>query len=122
MKPIILHLVLFSHDNGLYDIMYHITKKYYHSFENIKTIYYCFDEHIEDNYILKDDILYIKGTEGYVPNILDKTIKTFSYINDKEEFNYIIRSNISTIINCSVLNSILTDNIIHYGVVVFRVI
>ena len=79
----ILHLVLFSHDSGLYDVMYHITRKYYHTFENIKTVYYCFDENITDNYSLIDDILYIKGTEGYIPNILDKTIKAFQYFNEK---------------------------------------
>lgn len=111
----ILHLVLFSHDSGLYDVMYHITRKYYHTFENIKTVYYCFDENITDNYSLIDDILYIKGTEGYIPNILDKTIKAFQYFNEKTNYDYIVRSNISSIINCKLLISILTNNKIQYG-------
>ena len=74
-----------------------------------------FDENLETEYELKDDILYIKGTETYIPGILDKTIKAFSYINNNYDFDYIIRSNISTIVNFTLLTEYLQNISIQYG-------
>ncbi len=101
----ILHLVLFSHDM-YYDKMYNTTSKYYNKFSNVKTIYYTYDNNISNEYELKNDILYIKGTETYIPGILDKTIKTLEYFQYKlDNYNYVVRSNISTIVNFSLLIS-----------------
>lgn len=58
----VLHLVLYSKDlNDIYEDMYQTTRSYYHSFIHVKTVYYTFSSTIEDDYILIDDILYIKG-------------------------------------------------------------
>ena len=100
----ILHLVLFSHDNGgPYDMMREKTRTYYSLFPNIKTYYYCFhDGQMEQ----KGDILYFQGKEGYIPEILDKTIKSFEYFKDYD-YDYIVRSNISSVINFNELYNIL---------------
>ncbi len=113
----IINLVLYS-NNEQYNEMYKLTKKYYKSFEpNVKTIYYRFNDKITNEYELNDDILEIKGTESYIPGILDKTIKAFEYINKYYyyNYNYIIRSNISTIINFNLLQEKLNTNNIEYG-------
>jgi len=106
----ILHLVLYS-DKDYYNKMYEITRKYYKKFNNIKTIYYKFSSSIEDDYKLEDDILLIKGNETFVPGILDKTIKAFQYFAN-EKFNYLVRSNISSIINFDLINF---DNVSYGG-------
>lgn len=99
----ILHLVLYS-ESEVYDRMYNLTRKYYKKNKNVKTIYYKFSEDIYDEYVLIDDILHIKGTETYRPGILDKTLKAFKYYeNELHNYDYIIRSNISTIINFNLL-------------------
>lgn len=113
-KPKILHLVLFSHDDGPYDMMYKLTSKFYKSFSNVTTYYYCFDPNINEKYKIKADILYIKGDEGYIPNILDKTIKAFEFFNDFD-YDYIVRSNISTIINFNLLSDKLLKDKPDYG-------
>jgi hypothetical protein len=59
-------------------------------------------------------ILYLPGKETYIPGILDKTIKAFEFVKDKS-FDYLIRSNISTIINFNYLSSILTQYPITVG-------
>jgi hypothetical protein len=105
----ILHLVLYS-DDEYYNKMYEITSKFYKKFNNVKTIYYKFSSTIENNYELFDDILLIKGNDTFVPGILDKTIKTFKYF-ENYNFDYIVRSNISSIINFNLINF---DNI-NYG-------
>jgi len=112
--PKILHLVLFSHDNGAYDMMYQLTRKFYKSFPNVTTYYYCFNPNIKDVSV-HDDILYIKGDEGYIPNILDKTIKAFEYFNTKIDYDYIVRSNISTVIDFNLLTEKIEKDKPSYG-------
>ena len=96
--------------------MYNITSKYYNKFNNnlCKTFYYKFSNDIKDDYVLENNILLIKGNETYLPGILDKTIKAFSYFKDYK-YDYLVRSNISTIINLDLLINQLNKNNIDYG-------
>jgi hypothetical protein len=111
----ILNLVLFSH-NKEYDDMYRITRDYYRRFSNVTTIYYTFSESIDGSESLRDDILYLHGKESYIPGILDKTMKAFSYgVKTFPSYDYIVRSNISSIINFSLLQNNLRSNPIQYG-------
>ena len=110
--PTIMHLVLFSHSDE-YDEMYNITKQYYQQFHNVTTIYYTFSDSNRDAYQM-NGILYLPGKETYIPGILDKTIKAFEFVKDKP-FDYLIRSNISTIINFNNLSSIVTQYPITFG-------
>ena len=96
--------------------MYNITREYYRRFPNVKTVYYAMSSVIEGDTVLKGDILYCKGIEGYVPNILDKTITTFRYFeNDIPNYDYVIRSNVSTIINFSMLEERLKNEPVQYS-------
>lgn len=110
----IINLVLYSEDKE-YNEMHEITKKYYSKFKNVTTIYYKYNQHIREEYKMIDDVLNIKGRESYVPGILEKTIKAFQYINDNYNFDYVIRSNISTIVNFDLLCKYLQENPIEYG-------
>jgi hypothetical protein len=108
-----LQLVLYS-DDPSYNCMYNVTSEYYKQFTNVKTVYYAFSEHINDEYEFINDILYIKGKETYVPGITEKTIKSIEYFKDYP-FDYLVRSNISTIVNFDVLNKNLRKKRIEYG-------
>jgi len=112
----ILHLVLFS-DDKYYNEMYKITSKYYSEFnDNIKTIYYKFNNSISEEYKLENDILNIKGNETRIPGILVKTIKSFIYFqNELVNYDYIIRSNISTVIDFKNLIILLEKDNYDYG-------
>ena len=109
----ILNLVLFS-DGIEYDKMYQITSKYYLKFKNVKTVYYKFSNEVTDDYLMKGNILLIKGNDSYIPGILDKTIKCFLYFK-VNNFDYIIRSNISTIINFDLLSEELNVRPFDFG-------
>lgn len=109
----ILHLVLYS-SSIEYDKMYLLTRDYYKKFNNIITIYYTFS--LKYNIItLVDDILYIPGNDTYLPGILDKTIKAFLYCDLHYKYDYIVRSNISTIVNFNLLSNKLNKTSIDYG-------
>jgi DNA-binding ferritin-like protein (Dps family) len=110
----ILNLVLYS-DNEHYNNMYCILSNYYKKFNNVKTYFYKFNNTIENDFELIDDILNIKGTESMVPGVLDKTLKTFKYFEKEyENYDYVIRSSISTIVDFILLSIELEKNPIEY--------
>jgi hypothetical protein len=103
-QPRILHLVLFSHDI-YYDRMYTLLSPYYAKSSNVRTYFYTYSPDLSDDYTIIGNILYIKGTESYVPGILEKTIKAFQYFAPLyDEFDYVVRTNISTITNLQILS------------------
>lgn len=111
----ILHLVLYSKDIH-YDKMYHITREFYKKFsENVETFYYCYSEKTDfhDPYIDKD-ILFLFGSETRIPGILKKTIDAMEYFRGRD-YDYMIRSNISTIIRFDLLIQRLMASPLDYG-------
>jgi len=115
--PRILNLVLYSTDNGgPYDKMQQITKKYYNTFSNVDTFYYCYSPELETDYKVKNNILYIKGSETYIPGILKKTISAFEYFKKElPNYDYVIRSNISTIVRFDLLSDYLESHPVQYA-------
>ena len=53
---------------------------------------------------IEGNIMYIQGDESFIPGILHKTIEAIQYCNDHYSFQYLVRSNISTIIDFSTMN------------------
>ena len=108
-----INLVLYS-DNEEYGEMKEITQKYYKKFENVKTIYYKFDDKINEEYLMEGNVLKIKGKESYVPGILEKTVKALEYVVTYN-YDYLVRSNISTIVDFKLLDEEIQKNPIEYG-------
>lgn len=120
----ILNLILFSNENCFYREYYlkivELQKEYmksYKSNNNITFYFYCYKEDLQEEYMIEDDVIYIKGAETYVPGILEKTIKAFE-ITKNMEYDFLLRSNISTVIDYSKLDDILykiPDDVIYAG-------
>jgi len=103
----LLTLILYS-ESEEYIKMYNIMREYYRFLMDrldMLYLFYCFKD-IDEDYKLEDDILYIKGEESYLPGILDKTIKAIDYFKNNN-YDYIIRVNISTILNYELLLNLL---------------
>jgi hypothetical protein len=120
----ILNLILFSNENisrfkESYLKMMQLQKEYIKSYSgnNITFYFYCYKEDLEEEYIIEDNMIYIKGVESYVPGILKKTMKVFE-ITKNMEYDFLLRSNISTVIDYNKLNEVLyeiPDNVIYAG-------
>ena len=121
----ILNLILISTENCFYREYYlkiiELQKEYMKSYKssnnNITFYFYCYKEDLQEECMIEDDMIYIKGTETYVPGILEKTIKVFE-ITKNMEYDFLLRSNISTVIDYSKLNDILykiPDDVIYAG-------
>jgi hypothetical protein len=71
-----------------------------HAFkEDFESYFLQFDETLEEEYRLDGDILWIKGTEAITVPKVEKTIKGLKFFLDrKDEFDYIIRPNLSSFV------------------------
>jgi len=108
-----LNLILYSENNPEYVKM----KKYlteYLKLKNIRHYFYCYKKDLKKNYEIIDNVVYIKGIENIHPGCTDKTLKVFSLF-ENEDYNFIIRSNISTIVNFEILEKEIFDKDIIYG-------
>lgn len=122
----ILNLVLYSETQECYGEMKNILSSFYNKnssgsdgSDTVRTIYYKYSPTIGSDYVMKDDVLRIKGNESFVPGILNKTLKAFEFVLQTgimDDFDYIIRSNISTVINFDLLiNELRETPLIYYG-------
>jgi hypothetical protein len=109
-QPKILNLILYSmnetsSDNEYYLKMIALQKEYMKSC-GMTFYFYCYKEDLQDEYVIEDNMLYIKGTESFIPGILEKTIRAFE-ITKNLDYDILIRSNISTVIDYNNLQKIL---------------
>lgn len=121
----ILHIIIYSNSNfsdnikeGTYENMQKVLSNYYKNFnDNVSTYFVKYNENVKSTYgieyYIENDIIYINGKETFIPGILEKTLLAFKYLNNFN-YDYLIRSNISTIINFNRLISYLEKNPIDY--------
>ena len=111
----ILNLVLYSKD-FYYDKMYHITRNFYKKFsDSVETFYYCYSNNSKyhEPYI-EGDVLFLFGSETRIPGILKKTIGAMEFFRERD-YDYVVRSNISTIIRFDLLIHKLMASPLDYG-------
>lgn len=95
-------------EKEMYSEMFKCLKTLYqiysnHSIVKVKTIFIRYNENINESYI-DDGVLYMKGVENMIPGILNKTLDCFQYFEKElHEYDYIIRTNLSTIIDFHLL-------------------
>jgi hypothetical protein len=97
----ILNLIIYN-DKSPYEknMKNELEKLYNNNYNNfVKQFFICFNNNITKPVEEDRNILYIKGKETFIPGILDKTIKAMEYCFNNYDFDYLVRSNISTVID-----------------------
>ena len=94
----ILILRIYSDNNTAYKLMKQ-THEYYINNDNIFDTYFVsYKENITDDVIIENNDIYIKGSETYL-GITKKTILALKHLCSLNNYDYIVRSNISTFID-----------------------
>ncbi len=75
---------------------------------SIDYYFIIYDENLTEEFKLINDTLFIKGKESYM-NILEKTIKALRYFINIKDYDFIIRTNISTAFNYKLLYKYLNE-------------
>jgi len=103
----IIFLIISGCDNSqfsnleIYKSLLELSSLYYDKIKEKYDFKYFFCEYnnlITENIVEVDNFIYIKGVEGF-DKIYEKTIKSIEYINKKYEYNFLIRTNISSFWN-----------------------
>ena len=94
-----------------YQILKKYQKVYLDKFKNdIKFFYIEYKKDINEDVVEMDDFIFIKGNEDpMIPNLLNKNIIAINYINKKYNFDFILRTNLSSIWNISKLLSLYNE-------------
>ena len=111
----LLNLIIYSTDIPEYEEMYKIQSSYLKKI-GIEHYFLIFSENmfgIDKNMIFHDNIIYFKGKENLIPGVLLKSLYGMEFFNN--DYDYIIRSNISEIINFDLLRDKLSKNSFDYG-------
>jgi hypothetical protein len=96
----ILNLIIYNENSEYERKMKTILDEYLCTVPNL--LYYFITLKPQDHdIIINDHVMYINGIESAHPGCLDKTLKAIIYCNKNMSFKYIIRSNISTVIDFS---------------------
>jgi hypothetical protein len=116
MKIIV--IIIASHAEH-YDEMINIWKKYMNSHNNITSFFIMNDENISEPIVIKENIIYVKAKEDFIPGILDKTIKSIEYCLNNFEFDFIYRTNLSSFLVLEKFYEFISkNNYIEYGGVI----
>lgn len=107
----VLHLVLYSPETT-YSTMKALTENWYVRFHPaVTTVYYYYDESITlPAYDASQMVLRLPGMETYLPGILQKTLDAFAFFQHWP-YDYIVRSNISSVIDFAKLVPLLNDQL-----------
>jgi len=110
----VVHLVLYS-PSKYYVLMYYSSRAYYArwNIHGVRTIYYTYRSDQNEPYVYDeaDQMLYIRdGEERCIPcaiqnnpGVYEKTIAALEWANATFDYQYLVRSNISTLVNFTAL-------------------
>jgi len=102
----ILFLIISSNDNHIYDEFKKLQRLYLSlpidPEYSIQHFFVEFKSDMDDNIIMKEnDIIYIKGDESINPGMILKTCKAIEYVYNNCNYDFLIRTNLSTLFNLS---------------------
>jgi len=94
-------LAIYNESLDVYSLLKQKSHAYYSGFsQDIKIFYITFRENQDAEIIEDGEFLYFRGTESFKPGIIMKTMRALKYITQKYSYDYAVRTNVSTIINC----------------------
>jgi hypothetical protein len=100
-------LIIYS-KNTIYDEMLEIQRNYLNNFQNEVTFYFIqMNNEITNELEITDDFIFVKGDECFL-NILKKTVVSMRYVLENHKFDFLIRTNISTILSIKKLTNFLS--------------
>jgi len=94
----IIFLIISSSNEEVYSQMKELQPKIYDLYSD--RIKYFFIENKSDlsaDVVEENNYLYITGSESFIPGIYQKSVKAIEYVTNNYSFDYVIRTNLSTI-------------------------
>lgn len=107
-----LNLILYS-PNPAYDEMRSILSLYLTT-KKVEHYFYWYDPDLSEEHAFEGNTLRLRGQESLMPGVLNKTLEALELTLDKK-YDFIVRSNVSTVIDFDELSRHLTVGSVDYG-------
>ena len=96
--------------NQTYDFLkQHIPKYFANYMQEIKYFFLECKKDLVEDICEVNDYIYVKGEESVVPGVIKKLKKCINYINKNYDYEYIIRTNLTTLFNLNRLLDLYSD-------------
>jgi hypothetical protein len=100
-----------AHDDGYYTQCQKLWKLYMNTHPHITSYFIKYKPDLDTIVARYEDTIYVKGRESYSPGCLDKTIQSIQFIlNQENDFDYIFRTNLSSVVDLNKLYIYLENN------------
>jgi len=106
MKLIILIL---ANDSDIYLKCQKLWQIYMNTNLNIKSYFIKYKVGLCEDVILENDTIFINGNDSLIPGCLVKTIKSIEFLLKTQEFDFIFRTNMSSVVDLNKLTSLLNN-------------
>jgi hypothetical protein len=93
----------------MYVKMQELWRKYMHSHPNFKCYFIKLYANLEKDVEIDEDTIYFKGDPTIIPGVLIKTISSIKYALDNFEFDYVLRTNLTSVFDFNKAYSVLTS-------------
>jgi len=107
MKIIILIL---ANDNSYYCKIQDLWRKYMNTHPNIQSYFIKYSETCEKDLVEIGDTIYLRGADSIRPGCFIKTIESLKYILQNKDFDYVLRTNMSSVWNLNKLYDVVSSN------------
>ena len=107
MKLIILIL---ANDSDVYLECQNIWRSYMNTHSNIKSYFIKYKVGLDNDVILENDTIFINGNESLIPGCLVKTIKSIEFLLKTQDFDFIFRTNMSSVIDLHKFYNLVINN------------
>jgi hypothetical protein len=98
----IISLIIYSDDLPQYKELMELSRIYNEKMNKLydyKHFYIQLKEDLMNDYEENGDMLCFKGKDSIIPGIYDKTMRAIKYLDEKYEYDYILRTNVSSFFN-----------------------
>jgi hypothetical protein len=98
MKIKAIILIISSNDNPIYEEFKQLHRIYLKNYRPIIRYFFIEFRQDQDQLVVEDgDHIYIKGEESINPGMILKTCKSFEFINEVYDYEFVVRTNLSTL-------------------------
>ena len=109
--------LVLANDNAEYNEMQSLWRIYMNKHPNITSFFVKYKEDLIEDVMINEDVIFIKGKESVIPGCLDKTIRSIEFLLKNMEFDFILRTNMSSVFDLHKFYGLLNENIAYSGVV-----
>jgi hypothetical protein len=96
-------ILVLANDDGLYPEMQQLWRLYMHSHPLVKSYFIKFSSNVAHVAEVVGDTIFVQGTESFVPGCLEKTLRAIEFVLQNEDFQFIFRTNLSSVVDLNAL-------------------